>query len=227
VGRRWLRPVIILPDSLRVEKFPPSATKLVLGGYHDYVMLVRQPTLAKFVCNCESVSWLVREGFDTTTKNHMQLLYKMTEKAGIHIPEEVKEESLETSMIEDGGRLSPGEAFLPQDEVVTRVASIEFMNRLEKDIMDGVKRENIPSYNFRPKEQEIVLVRAEGETFFSRARVVKMIDSGTVVDVSTTDLAECNVEFVKRLHFQGIRCSLTWGLSRTSGPTRWGKGCST
>ena len=29
---------------------------------------VRQPTLAKFVCTFETVSWLVREGFATTTR---------------------------------------------------------------------------------------------------------------------------------------------------------------
>ena len=39
-----------------------------------------------------------------------------------------------------------------------------------------VEIQRIPSYNFRPKakEEDIILVRAEGETFFNRARVVKM-----------------------------------------------------
>ena len=58
-----------------------------------------------------------------------------------------------------------------------RMAFMDILNRLEKDITDWVEKENIPSYNFRPKEEEIVLVRAEGETFFRRARVVKMLGS--------------------------------------------------
>jgi hypothetical protein len=149
-------------------------------------------------------------------------------------------------MVEEGEEVKSRTAFLPQDEVVTaymsecmtplhfylhRVAFVDILNRLEKDITDWVEKENIPYYNFRPKEEEIVLVRAEGETFFRRARVVKMlgsrqmqeedaiprvdemirvflVDTGMVVDVSTTDIAECKVEFVERLPFQAIRCSL-------------------
>ena len=151
-------------------------------------VMVRQPTLAKFVCTFETVSWLVREGFATINKNHMELLYKM---AGIPIPK-VREESLDTSMVDVGVEVKSRTAFLPQDEVVTaymsecmtplhfylhRVAFVDIFNRLEKDITDWVEKENIPYYNFRPKEEEIVLVRAEGETFFRRARVVKMLGS--------------------------------------------------
>ena len=154
-------------------------------------VMVRQPTLAKFVCTFETVSWLVREGFATINKNHMELLYKIAEKAGIPIPE-VRDESLDTSMVEEGVEIKSRTAFLPQDEVVTaymsecmtplhfylhRVAFVDILNRLEKDITDWVEKENIPYYNFRPKEEEIVLVRAEGETFFRRARVVKMLGS--------------------------------------------------
>eukprot|EP00090_Calanus_glacialis_P015764 TRINITY_DN24840_c0_g1_i1.p1 TRINITY_DN24840_c0_g1~~TRINITY_DN24840_c0_g1_i1.p1 ORF type:complete len:604 (-),score=265.68 TRINITY_DN24840_c0_g1_i1:51-1700(-) len=169
----------------------------------------------------------------------------MAEKAGIPIPE-VRDESLDTSMVEEGVEVNSRTAFLPQEEVVTaymseclspshfylhRVAFVDILNRLEKDITDWVEKENIPSYNFRPKEEEIVLVRAQGETFFSRARVVKLlgsrqveeddveprveemiqvflVDTGMVVDVSTTDMAQCKVEFVERLPFQAIRCSL-------------------
>ena len=109
----------------------------------------------------------------------MELMYKMAEKAGIPIPEVREEESLDTSMVEEGVEVKSRTAFLPQDEVVTvymsecmspshfylhRVVFIDILNRLEKDITDWVDRENIPSYNFRPKEDEIVLVRAEGET---------------------------------------------------------------
>ena len=64
-----------------------------------YQVMVRQPTLAMFVCTFETVSWLVREGFATTTKNHMELLYKIAEKAGIPITE-VREDSWDTSMVE-------------------------------------------------------------------------------------------------------------------------------
>ena len=108
----------------------------------------------------------------------MELLYKMAEKAGIPIPEVREEESLDTSMVEEGVEVKSRTAFLPQDKVVTaymsecmshfylhRGAFIDILNRLEKDITDWVDRENIPSYNFRPKEEEIVLVRAEGETW--------------------------------------------------------------
>ena len=46
------------------------------------------------------------------------------------------------------------------------------LTRPLKDSMDMVEGEHIPSYNFRPKEEDIILVRAEGETYFSWARVV-------------------------------------------------------
>ena len=81
-------------------------------------VMVRQPTLAKFVCTFETVCWLAREGFATITKNHMEVLYKIAEKAGFPIPE-VREESLDTSMVEEGVEVKSRTAFLPQDEVVT------------------------------------------------------------------------------------------------------------
>ena len=37
---------------------------------------------------------------------------------------------------------------------------------------------------------------------------VFLVDTGMIVDVSTTDIAECKLEFVERLPFQAIRCSL-------------------
>ena len=159
-------------------------------------VMVRQPTLAKFVCTFETVSWLVREGFATITKNLKELLYKMAElsyktagKAGIPILE-VREESLDASMVEDGVEVKSRTAFLHQDEVVTvytspshfyfhRVVFFD-INKLEKDIIDWVEKENISSYNFRPKEEEIILVRAEGETFLSRVRVVRILGSRQV-----------------------------------------------
>jgi hypothetical protein len=58
---------------------------------------------------------------------------------------------------------------------------------LEKDTMDVVERGHIPSYNFRPKEEDIILVRAEGETYFSSARVVNKMPSLAIV----TGLTSC------------------------------------
>ena len=68
-------------------------------------------------------------------------------------------------------------------------------------------------------------MRREREMFFNRARVVKMlgsrrmedegelirvfiVDTITVIDTSTSDIAKCKVEFVERLPYQAIRCSL-------------------
>ena len=58
---------------------------------------------------------------------------------------------------------------------------------LEKDTMDVVERGHIPSYNFRPKakEEDIILVRAEGKTYFSRAGVVKMTSQAIVTGLSS------------------------------------------
>ena len=81
-----------------------------------YQVMVRQPTLAMFVCTFETVSWLVREGFATTTKNHMELLYKIAEKAGNPIPD-VREESLDTRMVEEGVEVKSRTVFLPQDSI--------------------------------------------------------------------------------------------------------------
>ena len=47
--------------------------------------------------------------------------------------------------------------------------------------MDVVERGHIPSYNFRPKEEDIILVRAEGDTYFSSARVVNKMPSLAIV----------------------------------------------
>ena len=38
--------------------------------------------------------------------------------------------------------------------------------------------------------------------------IVFLVDTGMVVDVSTSELSECKVEFIERLPFQAIRCSL-------------------
>ena len=72
-----------------------------------YQVMVRQPTLAKFVCTFETVSWLVREGFATITKNLKELLYKMAElsyktagKAGIPILE-VRDRSCSSCLCRD------------------------------------------------------------------------------------------------------------------------------
>ena len=46
--------------------------------------------------------------------------------------------------------------------------------------MDMVEREHIPSYNFRPKEEDIILARAKWETYFSRARVDKVSSQAIV-----------------------------------------------
>ena len=47
--------------------------------------------------------------------------------------------------------------------------------RLEKDITDWVEEKRTASYNFKPKEGEIVVVKCMGETSFYRARVVKLL----------------------------------------------------
>ena len=44
-----------------------------------------------------------------------------------------------------------------------------------------VEREHIHSYNFRPKEED----RAEGEPYFSRARVVKMPSQDIVTGLTS------------------------------------------
>jgi hypothetical protein len=49
----------------------------------------------------------------------------------------------------------------------TPLVTTMLLNRPLKDIMDVAEREHIPSYNFRPKEEDIILVRAEWETYFS------------------------------------------------------------
>jgi hypothetical protein len=43
----------------------------------------------------------------------MELMYKMAEKAGIPIPEVRGEESLDTSMVEEGVEVKSRTAFLP------------------------------------------------------------------------------------------------------------------
>ena len=147
-------------------------------------VMERQPTLGKFVCTFETVSWLVREGFATTTKDHMELLYKLADKAGIPRPE-VREESLDTSMVEEGVVIKTRTAFLPLEEMVTvymsecvspsnfylhRVAFVDTLDRLEKDITAWMEKENLPTYNFRPKEGELVIVRTEGGDMFQQGQ---------------------------------------------------------
>eukprot|EP00092_Neocalanus_flemingeri_P029610 GFUD01032156.1.p1 GENE.GFUD01032156.1~~GFUD01032156.1.p1 ORF type:complete len:620 (+),score=228.68 GFUD01032156.1:1-1860(+) len=208
-------------------------------------VMVRQPTLARYVCTFETVSWLVNEGLATPNTNHMELLYKLADKAGIPRPE-VESVSLDTSMAEEGVEIKTRTAFLPLEDMVTvymsecvspshfylhRVAHMDSLDRLEKDITDWAKKENLPNYSFRPKQDELVIVRPEWEISFFRARVTKVlgsrqmegdvaeprveemfkvffVDTGMTADVSSSNMAECKMEFVDRLPFQAIRCSL-------------------
>ena len=57
---------------------------------------MRQPTLVNFVCT-----------FKTVQESHIKLVHKMAEKATL-IPE-VMEVSLDTSMVEEGRKSSPGQ----------------------------------------------------------------------------------------------------------------------
>ena len=94
-----------------------------------------------------------QKGFAVTKKNHMELLFKLSDKAGIPMPV-VEEESLDTSMREEGQEVKTRTAFLPLGEVVTvymsecltpshfylnRVAFVDTLVRLEKDITDWVE----------------------------------------------------------------------------------------
>ena len=56
-----------------------------------------------------------------------------------------------------------------------RVAFVDTLVRLEKDITDWLDEKGTASYNFKPKEGEIVVVKCMGETSFHRARVVNML----------------------------------------------------
>ena len=46
-------------------------------------VMVRQPTLARYGYTFETISWLVGERIATNNRDHMELLYKMADKAGI------------------------------------------------------------------------------------------------------------------------------------------------
>ena len=61
----------------------------------------------------------------------------------------------------------------------------------------------------------------DAETRVQEMIRVFLVDTGMVVVVSTTGIAECKVEFVERLPFQAIRWQ-RWGLFTRSGPV--GKG---
>ena len=125
---------------------------------------------------------MVGEGIATT---NMELLYNLADKTGIPRPEqEVEKESLETSMAEEGVEIKTRIAFLPREEIIMVYMS-ECMSPshfyLHKvahtdslDITDWAKKENIPNYNFRPKEGELVVVEPEGEMYFCRARVIRV-----------------------------------------------------
>ena len=67
------------------------------------------------------------------------------------------------------------EFFTPSQFYLHRVEFVDTMVRLEKDITDWVDEKQTASYNLKPKEGEIVVVKCMGETSFHRARVVKML----------------------------------------------------
>ena len=67
----------------------------------------------------------------------------------------------------------------------TALVTTMLLTRPLKDIMEVVEREHIPSYNFRPKEEDKILVRTEGETYFSRARGVKMPSQAIVAGLTS------------------------------------------
>ena len=112
-------------------------------------MKVRQPTLARYVCTFETVSWLVGEGIATT---NMELLYNLADKVGIPRPkQEVEKESSDTSMAEEGVEIKTRIAFLPLEETtmvymspshfyLQKVAHTDSLDRLERDITDWAKK---------------------------------------------------------------------------------------
>ena len=208
-------------------------------------VMVRQPTLGKFVCTFETRAWLIKEGFAITNKKHMELLFKMADSASIPRPVLV-DESLDMSMVEEGQEVKTRTAFLPEKELVSvymsecldpahfyvhRMQFMESLNRLERDITDWVENEWVKNYNFKPKEGEIVVVRCDEDSMYARARVEKvlgarqmeeegaeprvediskvfMVDTGVTMEVSVSNMAECKVEFVERMPFQAILCTL-------------------
>jgi len=208
-------------------------------------VMVRQPTLGKFVCTFETKAWLIKEGFAITNKRHMELLFNMTDSASIPRPVLV-DESLDMSMVEEGHEVKTRTAFLPEKELVSiymsecfdpshfyvhRMQFVESLNRLERDITDWVEKERSANYNFKPNEGEIVVVRCDEDSLYARARIEKvlgarqmeeegaeprvddvsrvfMVDTGVTMDVSITNMAECKVEFVERMPFQALLCTL-------------------
>merc|ERR1719158_97057 len=152
-------------------------------------VMVRQPTLGKFVCTFETRAWLIKEGFAITNKKHMELLFKMADSASIPRPVLV-DESLDMSMVEEGQEVKTRTAFLPEKELVSvymsecmdpahfyvhRMQFVESLNRLERDITDWVENEWVKNYNFKPKEGEIVVVRCDEDSMYARARVEKVL----------------------------------------------------
>merc|ERR1719483_1081389 len=98
--------------------------------------------------------------------------------------------TLDTSMEQEGVDYKIRTAFLPMDEVVTvymseclspshfylhRVKHIDSLDRLEKDIVEWAESENLPNYNFKPKEGEVVIAKPDGETLYCRAKVLKVL----------------------------------------------------
>ena len=109
--------------------------------------MVIQPTLGKFVCTFETKAWLIKEGFAIIYKTHLELLFKMADSAGIQRPV-VVDETLGTSMVEEGQQVKTRTACLPCDEAVTVYMSVtllppqfqfvETLSRLERDITSWV-----------------------------------------------------------------------------------------
>jgi len=209
-------------------------------------VLIRQPTLGKFVCSFETVSWLVKEGFASTCVDQMKHLFAMADKAGI-LRASPCEVSLESSIDEEGPACPIRTAHLPKDEVVTvymsecfspylfyvhRVAFIESLNRLEKDITDWIEKECLFISNYKPNVGEVIAVKQEEDSFYNRAKVLEvlgtkqvsddkselrlhdmykvfLVDVGITLEVNCNEIAECRVDFINRLPFQAIPCRLT------------------
>ena len=97
-------------------------------------VMVRQQRLGKFVCIFETEAWLVKEEYATTSKNHMNLLYKMADEAGIPRPQpEVRNENNHTiipPMIQHQSLCPPPDA------------PIQLLSTTHPDIMSILKWQN-------------------------------------------------------------------------------------
>jgi len=183
-------------------------------------MMVKQPTIARFVLHFETYSWLVSQYWAVPNPEHAEHLHKLAVKGGLEVAEyhrggEVDEieDDLSCSQVDKTpdceASPSPRTAFLPQhtavlvcmSECVTPgqfylqlSAQLASLTRLEQEVATWATEHEESGHLLLPVTGQIVLARIDQYNEYLRAEVRHVGDRLVVFMVDTGEIATVLME---------------------------------